>query len=44
MTVRCSRITVNCGISYGRFVKVKVAVEQAMKAQRRSRGIVLLFP
>jgi hypothetical protein len=25
-------------------VKVKFALEQATKAQRRSRGIVLLFP
>jgi hypothetical protein len=25
-------------------VKVKVTLEQAMKGQRRSRGIALLFP
>jgi hypothetical protein len=32
------------GKSKVKYSKVKFSLEQAMKAQRRSRGIALLFP
>jgi hypothetical protein len=33
----------NCAISHGDKEKVKFSLEQAMQAQRESRGIALLF-